>query len=309
MAGLSCNRNLETLARQIREFGPSLINCNGSEAEKAALPQNGWRDCALDELVTDDDVDVVVTATVGDVAIGPTLAAIGADKQIALANKETIVMAGELVTGLAAERGVDILPLDSEPNAIWQCIRGESRDGAEWSGSRLVAGESVSKLIITASGGAFRDTPLDQLGSATPAQALKHPTWKMGAEDYGGFSDADEQGVRGDRGALAVRRSVGQHRDSHTPAEHHPLYGRVRGRLDQGPAKLAGYASADTVRADVSGPAAESACGPVQSVGRRGADVRGAGPGAISVLRHGYRLRAARRHVVGGAQRRERRGG
>lgn len=180
VAGLSCNRNLETLARQIREFGPSLINCNGSEAEKAALPQNGWRDCPLDELVTDDDVDVVVTATVGDVAIGPTMAAIGAGKQIALANKETIVMAGELVTRLAAERGVDILPLDSEPNAIWQCIRGESRDGAEWSGSRLMAGGSVSKLIITASGGAFRDTPLDELGSATPAQALKHPTWQMG---------------------------------------------------------------------------------------------------------------------------------
>ena len=173
VAGLSCNRNLEALAGQISEFGPSLINCNGSEAEKAALPQNGWRDCALDELVTDDDVDVVVTATVGDVAIKPTLAAIVAGKQIALANKETIVMAGELVTRLAAEHGVDILPLDSEPNAIWQCIRGEADESG-----RKVAG--VSKLIVTASGGAFRDTPLDRLGSATPEQALKHPTWKMG---------------------------------------------------------------------------------------------------------------------------------
>ena len=173
VVGLSCNRNLRTLAGQIREFGPALVCCNGSDAEKAALPQNGWRDCSLDDLVTHPDVDVVVTATVGDVAIGPTLAAIGAGKQIALANKETVVMAGELVTRLAAEHGVDILPLDSEPNAIWQCVRGES-------GAAGQPGSGVSKLIITASGGAFRDTPLDELGSATPAQALKHPTWTMG---------------------------------------------------------------------------------------------------------------------------------
>ena len=172
VAGLSCNRSLGTLAGQIREFSPSLVCCNGSDSEKAALPQNGWRDCSLDDLVTHPDVDVVVTATVGDVAIGPTLAAIGAGKQIALANKETVVMAGELVTRLAAKHGVDILPLDSEPNAIWQCVRGES--GASG------AGAAVSKLIITASGGAFRDTPLHELGSATPAQALKHPTWNMG---------------------------------------------------------------------------------------------------------------------------------
>ena len=173
VVGLSCNRNLSRLAGQIREFEPSLVCCNGSDAEKAALPQNGWRDCSLDELVTDDSVDVVVTATVGDVAIGPTLAAIGAGKQIALANKETVVMAGELVTRLAAERGVDILPLDSEPNAIWQCVRGESGAGGQ-------PASGVSRLIITASGGAFRDTPLGKLGSVTPAQALRHPTWTMG---------------------------------------------------------------------------------------------------------------------------------
>ena len=103
------------LSEQIVEFKPKLVCCNASDSEKAALPQTGWRDCTLSEIATDSEVDVVVTATVGDIAIGPTLDAIGAGKQIALANKETIVMAGELVTSLADENGVDILPLDSEP--------------------------------------------------------------------------------------------------------------------------------------------------------------------------------------------------
>ena len=166
VVGLSCNRSLELLSEQIVEFKPKLVCCNASDSEKAALPQTGWRDCTLSEIATDSEVDVVVTATVGDIAIGPTLDAIGAGKQIALANKETIVMAGELVTSLADENGVDILPLDSEPNAIWQCIRGEDT--------------VPSKLIITASGGAFRDTPMSALGSVTPQQALRHPTWQMG---------------------------------------------------------------------------------------------------------------------------------
>ena len=166
VVALACNRNLELLGRQIEEFRPRYIHCNGAEDEKSRLLTNGVRECDLTELVCHDDVDVVVTATTGDVAIAPTLSAISARKQIALANKETIVMAGELVTSLSSAEGVDLMPLDSEPNAIWQCIRGERA--------------TVSRLIITASGGAFRDTPLDRLSSVTPQQALKHPTWNMG---------------------------------------------------------------------------------------------------------------------------------
>ncbi len=166
VVGLSCNRNLELLSKQIDEFKPQLVCSNATESEKSDLPQTGWSDGTLSELATHTDVDTVVTATVGDVAIGPTLEAIDAGKQIALANKETVVMAGELVTKRASESGVKILPLDSEPNAIWQCIRGES--------------STPSKLIITASGGAFRDTPISELGSVTPKQALRHPTWRMG---------------------------------------------------------------------------------------------------------------------------------
>ena len=166
--GLAARRSLELLETQVREFRPKLVSCEGSVEEKAALVSNGCADCGMEEMVRDPEVDLVVTATVGDVSLGPTFAAIDAGKDIALANKETVVMAGEMVSAAAERRGVSILPLDSEPNAIWQCLRGEDK--------------TVSKLIITASGGSFRSTPLSDLGSVTPEQALNHPTWKMGAK-------------------------------------------------------------------------------------------------------------------------------
>lgn len=166
VVALACNRNVELLNKQVQEFAPRFIHCNAAESEKSQVLSKGVAERDLIELVRHDDVDIVVTATTGAVAIAPTLAAISARKQIALANKETIVMAGEMVTSLANSEGVDLMPLDSEPNAIWQCVRGER--------------STVSRLIITASGGAFRDTPLNQLSSVTPEQALKHPTWSMG---------------------------------------------------------------------------------------------------------------------------------
>ena len=164
--GLACDKSLDLLQAQVREFGPRYICCNGNAQEKAPLLAYGCQECDLDAMVCDPEVDLVVTATIGDVALAPTLAAIQAGKPIALANKETVVMAGKLVSEAAKAHGVPLLPLDSEPNAIWQCLRGENA--------------SVSRLIITASGGAFRDTPIAELASATPQQALNHPTWKMG---------------------------------------------------------------------------------------------------------------------------------
>ena len=164
--GLACNKSVDLLHAQVREFNPRYICCNGNTHEKAPLLALGCQECDLDAMVCDPDVDLVVTATIGDVALAPTLAAIQAGKPIALANKETVVMAGELVSNAAKAEGVPLLPLDSEPNAIWQCLRGED--------------SSVSRIIITASGGAFRDTPISELASATPRQALNHPTWKMG---------------------------------------------------------------------------------------------------------------------------------
>jgi 1-deoxy-D-xylulose-5-phosphate reductoisomerase len=120
----------------------------------------------MEEMACDPEVDLVVTATTGDVALAPTFAAVEAGRDIALANKETVVMAGEMLMAETRRRGVSVLPLDSEPNAIWQCLRGEDKE--------------VSKLIITASGGSLRRTPLSQLAGVTPELALSHPTWKMG---------------------------------------------------------------------------------------------------------------------------------
>ena len=167
VVGLAARRSLDLLESQVREFKPKLVSCEGEPSEKAFLASNGSAECRMDVMVRDPDVDLVVTATVGDVALGPTLAAIDAGKDIALANKESIVMAGEMLMRRARERGVRVLPLDSEPNAIWQAMAGDER-------------KSVSKLIITASGGAFRDSDPADLAGVTPEQALAHPTWTMG---------------------------------------------------------------------------------------------------------------------------------
>jgi 1-deoxy-D-xylulose-5-phosphate reductoisomerase len=166
VVGLAARRSLDALESQAREFHPALVSCDGTDVEKAALFSNGCRESSLGEMVRHPDVDLVVTATVGDVALDPTIAAIEAGKNVALANKESVVIAGPLLTSLARSHGVELLPMDSEPNAIWQCLRGEEM--------------AVSRLIITASGGAFRGLPDSELAGVTPEQALKHPTWKMG---------------------------------------------------------------------------------------------------------------------------------
>ena len=166
VVGLGARKSLDLLESQVREFRPKLVSCEGTTDAKAFLTSNGCEDCSLEEMVRHPEVDTVVTATVGEVALGPTIAALNAGKAVALANKESIVMAGGLLTELARNRGVEILPIDSEPNAIWQCLKGEDCE--------------VSRLIITASGGAFRDASPEELADVTPERALAHPTWRMG---------------------------------------------------------------------------------------------------------------------------------
>ena len=164
--GLAARRSLDLLKEQVREFGPSVVYCEGTDEEKGFLSDNGCDEVDLNEMVCAPEVDLVVTATVGDVAMQPTFAAMEAGKNIALANKETVVMAGERLSAMAEKHGVDVLPVDSEPSAIWQCLRGEE--------------QAISRLIITASGGAFRHTAMEKLADVTPEEALQHPTWKMG---------------------------------------------------------------------------------------------------------------------------------
>lgn len=172
VVALAARNNVELLAEQVKEFHPALVACtadtlDGEALVRQYLPQALQGVEGLEAVATYGDVDMLVAATSGLIGLRPTLAAIRAGKTIALANKETLVMAGHLVAASAESAGVDILPVDSEHSAIWQCLRGESRD-------------AVAKLILTASGGPFRNTPPEQQRQVTVEQALAHPTWRMG---------------------------------------------------------------------------------------------------------------------------------
>jgi 1-deoxy-D-xylulose-5-phosphate reductoisomerase len=172
VVALAARSNVSLLAQQVHEFHPSLVTCFADmpEAEERArilLPEALLGEQGLLAVATYAEADIVVAATSGLVGLKPTLAAIGAGKTIALANKETLVMAGHLVTQTAQRAGVSILPIDSEHSAIWQCLRGE-------------APEDVHRLLLTASGGPFRSATLEELQSVTVSQALAHPTWRMG---------------------------------------------------------------------------------------------------------------------------------
>ncbi len=174
IVALAARSNVELLAEQVREFQPVLVACTADrpevvQAAREALPGVVTGEQGLFEVATQPDADVVVAATSGLVGLGPTLEAIRAGKMIALANKETLVMAGHLVMEEAREAGVEIRPIDSEHSAIWQSLHGE----------RMA---EVRRLLITASGGPFRRTSLEQLRSVTVEQALAHPTWRMGTK-------------------------------------------------------------------------------------------------------------------------------
>ena len=172
IVALAARSNIELLTQQAHELAPSLVACfaDTPEVERAAravLPGVVLGEQGLLAVATHADADIVVAATSGLVGLGPTLAAINAGKTIALANKETLVMAGHMVMREAQRTGVPILPVDSEHSAIWQSLRGE----------RTV---EVRHLLLTASGGPFRHATLEQLRSVSVEQALAHPTWRMG---------------------------------------------------------------------------------------------------------------------------------
>ncbi len=169
---LAARSNVDVLARQAEEFRPSLVACFAdgpgvAEAAREAIPGVVTGPQSLLEAAIYPDVDIVVAATSGLVGLEPTLAAIRAGKDIALANKETLVMAGHIVMEEARRSGVAIYPVDSEHSALWQCLHGEQL-------------AEVKRLLITASGGPFRHVPLEEIRSVTVEQALTHPTWRMG---------------------------------------------------------------------------------------------------------------------------------
>ena len=177
VVALGAGRNMPRLAEQIARFNPELVSVDNDVCEKALYaelralgvkpPRIEQNSNGLEAVATHDRADIVVSAAVGAVGFVPTLRAIEAGKRIALANKETLVMAGELMTRAAERSGAEILPVDSEHNAIHQCLRGENKT-------------EVKRLILTASGGPFRAWEKAKIASATREQALNHPNWKMG---------------------------------------------------------------------------------------------------------------------------------
>ena len=172
VVALAAHGSLSVLAEQVREFQPSLVAITSEdpavrEQATTLLPGAIVGPGGLTAVATHPDASMVVAATSGLVGVEPVLAAILAGKMIALANKETLVMAGHLVMPAARRAGVEILPVDSEHSALWQCMRGERQS-------------EVRRLLITASGGPFRLTPLAEMASVTVEQALTHPTWRMG---------------------------------------------------------------------------------------------------------------------------------
>lgn len=172
VTALAARSNVSLLAQQVQEFAPMLTACFAGTPEieqeaRQTIPGVVPGEEGLLAVATHPDVDIVVAATSGLMGLTPTLAAIKAGKTIALANKETLVMAGHLVMAAAQSEGVSILPVDSEHSAIWQCLRGENT-------------AEINRLILTASGGPFRLATLDQLRAVTVEQALDHPTWRMG---------------------------------------------------------------------------------------------------------------------------------
>ena len=172
---ITANNSLDLLIKQAREFQPEVVviaNEDKYEALKTALadlPIKVWAGMdSIVQVVQSEPIDIVLTAMVGYAGLAPTISAIKAKKPIALANKETLVVAGELITELALENKVPILPVDSEHSAIFQCLNGEC--------------SPIEKILLTASGGPFRKLSKDELRKVTKHQALKHPNWEMGAK-------------------------------------------------------------------------------------------------------------------------------
>lgn len=171
---LVANNSVELLIKQAREMMPEVVVISNKDKYKqlkdalADLPIKVWCGVeAIEEVVRDENIDLVLTAMVGISGLKPTVSAIKAGKAIALANKETLVVAGELIATLALKHRVPILPVDSEHSAIFQCLNGEGNN-------------RIDKILLTASGGPFRNFSAEQLTKVTKKEALNHPNWDMG---------------------------------------------------------------------------------------------------------------------------------
>jgi 1-deoxy-D-xylulose-5-phosphate reductoisomerase len=174
VVALAAGRRLDLFAQQVREFRPHLVSVasrDGAQELQERLRGLPVKICSgeegLSEVAAYSDAELTLLAVVGAMGLKPALAAIRAGKDVALATKEALVMAGALLTAEAAARGVKLLPVDSEHSAIFQCLEGDGRG-------------ALKRIILTASGGALRQVPKERLASVTPEEALNHPVWSMG---------------------------------------------------------------------------------------------------------------------------------
>ena len=170
VAALAAGRNCDELARQVAEFRPRYVFAEKSSAAlEHAATLAGASFVSMDEMALAQETDVVLVGTAGAAGLTPTLRALEVGRPVAIANKEVLVMAGHLVRRAMLAGGGELRPVDSEHSAIWQCLWGEESHG-------------IRRILLTASGGAFRDLDQSQLAAVTAEQALNHPTWKMGAK-------------------------------------------------------------------------------------------------------------------------------
>jgi len=175
LEGLSFGNNVDIGMNQVEEFRPKIISCSTKKSAEKVKQQLTYPAVVLEgkqgliEVATYGESDILVNAVMGRIGLEPTLKAIEAGKDIAIANKETLVTAGHIVTEMSQKKGVRLIPVDSEHSAIYQCLHGNKE-------------KEVSKLILTASGGSFRDYSREQLKDVGVDDALKHPNWQMGAK-------------------------------------------------------------------------------------------------------------------------------
>ena len=174
VVALTANRNIELLAHQARQFqveAVALADPTGADELRERLAGSGIAihtgRAGLLEIAGRDDIDLCLNGLVGGGGMAPTMAALEAGVDVALSNKESLVMAGALITALQQEKGTKLLPIDSEHSAIWQCLAGEDRS-------------QIRRLVLTGSGGPFRTWPLEDMSQVTREQALRHPNWDMG---------------------------------------------------------------------------------------------------------------------------------
>lgn len=170
VVALAAGRNVELLAQQVAEFRPRYVSAGAAGASLSqAVAVAGASFVSMDEMAVAEETDVLLVGTAGAAGLTPTLRALELGRPVAIANKEVLVMAGHLVRKAMLDGGGSLRPVDSEHSAIWQCLWGEEQ-------------HEIRRILLTASGGAFRDLDRAQLSAVTAEQALNHPTWKMGAK-------------------------------------------------------------------------------------------------------------------------------